>query len=97
MKGKRIFICYTGQELCAVLPFNNGRPFDGWFALFGQVTEEHSHGIWFRLEKIWRDNVPLRIEPPETDDYFIPWQALKRVILAKEDAPPAAPPTGVYL
>ena len=51
IKGMRIYLCYTGAELCRVLPFNHGQPKEGFYTLLGQVTDEIQQGIWFRLEK----------------------------------------------
>ena len=87
--GKRVFLCYTGQELPAILPINRGQPVDdGWFTLVGKVTGETLHGVWLRLERIWLGETENKY--PEPDEYFIPWSAFKRAIMAKDqDEPPA--------
>ena len=99
LRGKRVFLNFTGEELPAVLPINKGKPVgDFWFTLLGTVTDEHSHGIWFRLERLWvGDTENKRAEP---DEYFIPWTSFKRPILAREpdtSSDDLRPPPGLYL
>ncbi len=100
MLGKRMFISLTGTEISEALPINQGQPMQGqMYILAGKVTEEHTQGIWFSLEKLYRDGNGLHIDPPRVDVYFLRWSVLKRVTLIQEPAPKPLPPpsTGLYL
>ncbi len=98
IKGMRIYLCYTGAELCRVLPFNHGQPKEGFYTLLGQVTDEIQQGIWFRLEKMWAGDVELHGDTLSNPSvYFIAWTEVRRAILAKNDAEPTPPLPGMYL
>jgi hypothetical protein len=88
--GKRIFIALTGTELPEVLPINRGRPMEGaLYTLLGEVTEELAMGIWFKLEKIFDQNLePMLADFSKGPQYLLPWAAVKRAMLSTDRDPP---------
>ncbi len=90
MMGKRMFVYFTGSELPAVLPLNNGQAIAGsdifsFVTLLGEVTGETPGGLWFRLEKMFDAfNTPLEINLLDKPEYFLAWSAFRRALLAKE-------------
>ena len=96
MVGTRMFVYFTGEELPAVLPMNQGRPIKdsevfSFCTLLGEVTGETPGGLWFRLEKMFgANNAELRADLSDKPEYFLTWGALRRALLAKggDSAPP---------
>jgi hypothetical protein len=93
-----MFIGLTGQELPAVLPINHGQPMpDKLYTILVEVTEEHSVGVWARLEKIFSGERELRGDFSNGPQYFLPWSAIRRAMLSVDRTTEASPSIGLYL
>jgi len=95
MIGKKMFIGLTGKELPEALPINHGEAMAGkMYTIMGEVTDEHTQGVWFRLEKLFNADYG-EMQMHEVDTYFLPWSAFKRVTLFRDTKAPAN--IGLYL